>query len=427
MPHSLPHSAAQAVLPLINLAYEAALEPSRWPDFLQQFGRLLRSPACLIWAHDFSAQTSDLHGSSPDGHGFGVITGVDASAIASFEAHYGATNVWLQDPQLHRAGSVVHSSALFCDRQLQRTEWYGDWLQPQDLFYSCAAVVEHAHERSFNVTALRSPREGGYTAHELQCVQLLVPHLKTAFELHRRLQRTQALASGALAMLEQLPLGVVLLGAQGQVLHVNARAHSLVQDSPLIRIVQHRVQAFSAAAEQWLQAAIAQTVGMAGVMARGAGTVLPLSGHNYSGAAQRWQHWSGAQLQVMVAPLPLASQPYGMACAAALVLSDPAQSVLALASVLCSYYRMTPAEAKLVEGLINGLSPQEYADAQGLSIHTVRSHFKSAASKAGVSRQADLVRVVLMGPALLRWQQAREGWPERAQEQLLKPSLQPQS
>lgn len=38
-----------------------------------------------------------------------------------------------------------------------------------------------------------------------------------------------------------------------------------------------------------------------------------------------------------------------------------------------------------------------------LAIHTVRSQFKSAAAKVGVSRQADLVRVVLLGPAMLRW------------------------
>lgn len=38
-----------------------------------------------------------------------------------------------------------------------------------------------------------------------------------------------------------------------------------------------------------------------------------------------------------------------------------------------------------------------------LAIHTVRSQFKSAAAQVGVSRQADLVRVVLLGPAMLHW------------------------
>jgi DNA-binding CsgD family transcriptional regulator len=88
------------------------------------------------------------------------------------------------------------------------------------------------------------------------------------------------------------------------------------------------------------------------------------------------------------------------------LLSDPSRMLTSLTQSLHSYYRLTPAEAKLVQALIQGLSPQEYAQHMDLSIHTVRSQFKTAAAKVGVSRQADLVRVVLMGPAMLRWQEA---------------------
>jgi DNA-binding CsgD family transcriptional regulator len=70
--------------------------------------------------------------------------------------------------------------------------------------------------------------------------------------------------------------------------------------------------------------------------------------------------------------------------------------------VLRSLYGLTPAEARLAQGLVNGLSLQEYAEQQSVSIHTVRSQFRTIATKAGVGRQTDFVRAVLTGPAMLR-------------------------
>ncbi|KGH32419.1 hypothetical protein [Comamonas testosteroni] len=50
-------------------------------------------------------------------------------------------------------------------------------------------------------------------------------------------------------------------------------------------------------------------------------------------------------------------------------------------------------------------SLQEFAERQGLCIHTARSQFKSAAVKVGVGRHADFVRVLLTGPAMQRWRE----------------------
>lgn len=401
MAYATPEANASpdAVLPLATLAYECALEPSRWPVFLEMFGDALQSPACLMWAHDFTTHRADID-SAEDG--LGLHRGFEASALDSFSAHYCQTNVWLSNPLMHQPGTVVHSSALFSDQHLPRTEWYTDWLRPHDFFYSCAAVVEHANDRSFNLTVLRSSQAGRYSPAELGMVQALMPHLKTAVALHRKLHRTQALAAGSVALLDSLPLGVVLLDAQGSVLHVNRQAQTLLQHTQLLHLQERKVHAAHATANEWLQHTIGQCLRTAQAMAgRSAGHMgSPL----HSGEGRRLQHWNGQQLHVMVAPLPVTAQPYGMPCGAVVLLNDPARVLTSLTHSLHSYYSLTPAEAKLVQALVQGLSPQEYAQHMGLSIHTVRSQFKTAAAKIGVSRQADLVRVVLMGPAMLRWQ-----------------------
>ena len=385
----------ETVLSLAGAAYEAALEPARWHTFLERFGQALHSPMCLIWAHDFRTRTADLEGRVES---LGLNIGVDDSALASFNAHYHKTNVWLQNPALHRAGTVVHGSQLFDDALLTQTEWYADWLRHQDMFYSCAAVVEHEADRSFNVTALRARQLGAYSPQELQMVEQLIPHLKTAFALHRKLQHTQTLAYSSLAVLERLPLGVVLLNAEGHF---------------LLRIQGQQMQATWAQDQSWLELTIGQCARTAQAMAHTGGrdfkqSLAMGSLGLHSGDARRMQHMNGRNLHVMVSPMPLAAQPYGVPCGVLMLLSDPSRILTSLVHALQQFYRLTRAEAKLVQALINGLSPQEYADSAALSINTVRTQFKAAAAKVGVSRQADLVRVVLMGPALLRWEQAQD-------------------
>ena len=387
----LSFSLQQQVPALIASIYEASLEPQRWTGFLEKFGAALRSPGSQIWANDFAQRTVDLD----VGFGsFGATQGFATAEMNSFAAHYCQCNVWREDPSLHHPGTVVNSSALFSDQKLPSTEWYGDWLRPQDLFYSCAAVVDVQHDRSFNVTLLRSRSAGEYSREELGLVQQLMPHLQTAFSIHRRLYRTQALLNASLAVLDELPMGMVLLDERAQVMHRNRRAQSLMQRSQLLSETGgNGLRAANPADDRWLQKAMRECV------------ATGLSKAAHVGRASRFRGLAGQQLQIMVAPLPMKSSPYGESCAAMLLISDPELGIPSLHEVLRGLYRLTLAEAQLAQSLINGWSLQEFADRQGVSIHTARSQFKSAAAKVGVSRQADFVRVLLTGPAMLRWQE----------------------
>jgi DNA-binding CsgD family transcriptional regulator len=109
---------------------------------------------------------------------------------------------------------------------------------------------------------------------------------------------------------------------------------------------------------------------------------------------------SGRQpLDLLVLPLPTAQS--GRGDAAAVYLFDPARSRETPASVLSQVYNLTPAEARLAADLTLGVSLEDTARARGLSIHTVRSQIKAIFSKTQTSRQSELVRRLLTGPAAL--------------------------
>ncbi|MCB1845667.1 MAG: helix-turn-helix transcriptional regulator, partial [Halioglobus sp.] len=87
--------------------------------------------------------------------------------------------------------------------------------------------------------------------------------------------------------------------------------------------------------------------------------------------------------------------------AAAIFVSDPELQVETSQQILGELFELTPAEARLATLLARGLSLAEVSKAQAISQHTARAQLKSIFAKTGVSRQAELVRLVLKSAAAL--------------------------
>ncbi|MEQ1593406.1 MAG: helix-turn-helix transcriptional regulator [Thiobacillus sp.] len=65
------------------------------------------------------------------------------------------------------------------------------------------------------------------------------------------------------------------------------------------------------------------------------------------------------------------------------------------------FYALTPMEAKLAAALVAGDSLKEFAERAQIGEATVRTHMKHVLAKTGVRRQAELVRIIITGPAML--------------------------
>lgn len=372
---------------LIRHVYDAALDAKRWPQVLAHCCVEFSSQSALIFGHNFEDGSAEVTGGASM---LAAHHGLDDSSIRDLAGHYSSINVWLHDELLHREGTVVNSSRLYPDRHLMRTEW-GDWLGRLGKFHSFAAIVEKRAQRSFNLSMLRSRRCGTYSASEEGRLAALIPHLQTAFALHRRLYRAEALANASLGVLDGLPMGVVLLGDGAQVMHANASAHQLAGTSGLLYFgADDRLHVQSVREELQLQQAMTRAVATGGGLVTGAGNAI------------RLHSLDGSLLHILVTPLPQRSKPFGQYTAGAVFISNPKTSIQSLTRALQGLYRMTQAEARLTEALVNGLSLHEYAAQLDLSIHTVRNQYKAAAAKVGEGRQADFVRLVLTGPAVFQ-------------------------
>ncbi|HUR89281.1 MAG TPA: hypothetical protein VMZ74_09370 [Ramlibacter sp.] len=373
---------------LVGDVYAAGLDATRWPDVLARMSSMVDSAAGTIFIHDFDDGSANLECS---GGNVAAFLGFDESALVSYATYYGGRNVWIAAEDALPPGSAVTSSMLFPESRLKGTEFYCDWLKPQDFFYSLGSVVVKEQTRAVKLSFLRSERDGAYGSDDLQLMRQLMPHLQSSVATHRKLFRLESLAAGAIGALDSLRNGVILLNPEGRVLHANVAAERIAKNSGAIRLgAGGAIGGATTSASDKLKALIRQAV----LTGTGRG-VAP-------GGSLRLPGNEGGHLSVFITPLPAKLTPFGRGAAAALFCADADAVVGGLSVALQTVYQMTAAEAALTEALVNGLSLAQYAEQRGVTLNTVRTQLKDAAAKAGAKRQVDLVRVVLTGPAMLK-------------------------
>ncbi len=386
-------NADSRVTSLIGDVYAAALDATRWQAVLQNMSSMVDSVAGTIFIHDFEDRSATIDGANGN---VAAFLGFEASALASYTTHYTALNVWTAAEDALSSGSSVTSSMLFPDSRLKQTEFYSDWLRPQGFFYSLGSVVTKDDSRAVKLSFLRSERAGAYGADELRVMQAVMPHMQSAVAMHRRLHRLESLAGSALAALDSLRIGIILIGGDGRVMHSNQAAQDMARKSGALSLgANGTVQAVTMAVTGRLARLVSDAVrtGLGRGSSPGGGLRLPSARSN--------------GLSVFVTPLPAHLSPFGQTAAAAIFCSDPDAVIGGLASALMSVYQMSPAEAALSEALLNGFTLAEFAEQRCVTLHTVKTQLKSASAKVGAKRQVDLVRVLLTGPVMLK------GWPPR--------------
>jgi DNA-binding NarL/FixJ family response regulator len=206
------------------------------------------------------------------------------------------------------------------------------------------------------------------------------PVLVAAVSAALRSRDAAAMASGgdlsAKAAIDQLKSGVIVLGPRGQVQFTNQRAGTLLarRDGILVENTG-TCRASSMEATGRLHAAIRT--------ARDAGTPDALT-------IETRDH---GLLRVVVRPrVPDEDGTEPLICLYLFAADDdPAVDP----NLLRGMFGLTPSESRLAAALARGLALEDAAAAEGWTVNSAKTYLKAVFAKVGVSRQAELVGVVL--------------------------------
>lgn len=373
---------SDALLDLLGAVYDAATDAREWPRFLRALADAVSCSAVGLFPMD--GQSSTTRVTHAVGH--------DPDAIARYDAYYGRPDVNAYAMRVTPAqlvpGTVLRAEAICPDRMLTRSEYWSDWLRPQQLGAGGFGVLTGPGGGLLILSVARDRGLGALTADELAVLTTVVPHLQRAITMQERLERVQAEGDAAIASLDHLPTGVILLDEHARPLLVNRCARALTNAGSGLAITNDGLEAPDAGTTERLQRMIGAAIDT--TLGRGVD----------GGDALAMPRGEGRPpLHVSIAPVGRYHYRVGVRFAAAVVfVADPSR-VVEPAEVLRQLYGLTGAEATLTTLLVNGLSPEEAATELGVSIHTVRTQLKHVLGKTGARRQAELVRLVLLGPA----------------------------
>ena len=288
-------------------------------------------------------------------------------------------------PRMRRLADAhpVHVTDLYTEEELKTSAAYNEVLARGQTRNGILVRLDGSHGSRI-VWVVNDPVDGdGWSSAQLDSIRRLLPHIRQAVLLQQALAGAGALGATLTELLETTGLGIVQLDGRGRIVSANDRARKLLRAGDGLFDEGGFLYARTPEDDAGLQGLLTRALppfGARGVggstMVRRASSLSPLALHvNPVGRRETdLRVWPVAALVLVVDP---ASQ----------IRIDPAVAAAALG--------LTEMESRVAVLLADGMNVREVAAATGRRESTIRSHVKHMFAKHSLSRQADLVRLVL--------------------------------
>ena len=223
----------------------------------------------------------------------------------------------------------------------------------------------------------------GWGSSRIAMVQRLLPHIQQFVRVRQALVRAGARSTTVTALLDNPRIGVLELDRRGRILEGNDRARSILRHGDGLLDRNGMLRARAPAGQVRLERLV--------------GDALPASGAAaVSGSMVLRRSSVVPPFVVHVKPVGGPQPDHGARHVAALVLIvEPGRPHRINPGLVATALELTPAETQVAVGLAEGNSVRDMADATGHTKAAIYWHLQQIYQKHSISRQADLVRLVL--------------------------------
>jgi DNA-binding CsgD family transcriptional regulator len=365
----------QRLLPRI---YAVGEESSSWSALLDEIREYLGSGAVALMTHDFARNRGLVCFS----------TGYNPKYLPSYPLGHARQNPWLSnESDYHTAGAIHVGEQLVPEVELVKTEFYTEWLKPQDLHHRLCAVLSRDRATAVFLEVMRARGWARFDQNDIERCRWLVPHLQRVLKIRSHIARLRTERDAALDTLDHLPWGVVLVDKQGGRLAANRCAQEILLAGDGLTMQGNTLRAALSHETARLDHLLRRSLNGAGDPAFDAAGAISIT------------RSSGAH-PLSVRVVPLRTKPDALtdaAPAAAIFISDPDLQLDSDEHHLRDLYALTAVEARLAACLSQGKSVDEAATTLGVTVNTARAYLKRIYNKTGVRRQPELVRLLLLG------------------------------
>ena len=281
-------------------------------------------------------------------------------------------------------GRIVHATDLFSEQELQTSPVYNEGMAKAHCQNSLYVRLTGSDNSQIFWMIADPVDASDWSSDQVTLITRLLPHLRQFVRVRHALAGAGALRASLGALLDNRHAGVIQLDRHGQIAAVNDRARDLLRRGDRLSDRDGALCIPSSAENTTLQQLL--------------GRALPHYGDRGVSGSMVMTRPNGTPPTVLhVIPVD-AERSFRSPRVAALLLIidiDPTRPGRIAPELVAAALGLTPAESVVAALLAEGRTIRDIARATGREEETVRWHKKHVFSKVGVSRQVDLVRLLL--------------------------------
>lgn len=352
--------------------YEAALQPGQWPVVLQHVGaQISASSAFLFSSH-----------SATEPEAFVYVHNHAPEMVKDFGEYWHTQDEWANAARRTgsmRSGTWVVGTELVPLDQLRKTAFFNDFCKPHGIEGLLGGVLFDGTEPDgmpfTNVCWYRPPGAEPFDTLDKAHLKAVVPHLQRSLRIQRKVR---ALADDRVdKALGALRVACLVLDRKGCVHQHNQIAARLLESLPPGCVRHGQLRAIGekcspSLSEALTACSLANPVRLVAVLAADrpqliAATLMQLPSE---GVSLLGKHED--ERFVLLVELPRTNG-YGAAAAVA------------------GLFGLSPAEVRVLGGLLEGVTPAQIAAAAGTTMNTVRTQIGNLLLKTNTKRQTELL------------------------------------
>jgi DNA-binding HTH domain-containing proteins len=360
--------------------YDASVDGTSWQTALKRIAQVFDADSCAMVRRDFASGEARIT------HAFGL----DSPAQNAYAKRFGRDDIWAGDGAPYQTASAFLGTDIVQESGLTASSLSREWLAPRGLLHATFLVLQREGSTAYYVMVLRKAVKAAYTAADLAFAKSLAPKLAAAFRVGSDVARERAERVLAFEALDAMPIGVVLVDRVGGIVHANRFAHAIIAGGEGVIVAEGGVTLDRPGHRVRIRDLIAHVGG-------GRGSSVLTEPIIYTVPRFRQQRPLTCLIVPAVGRSDLPEHAEGPA--AILFVGDPERPVAFDATRISRLYGLSRAEARVAALLARGFRLEEAADSLGIAYETVRKHLKQIFVKTSVSRQAELVRMLVTGPA----------------------------
>lgn len=354
---------------LVSTIYDAAVEPRLWPAALQSVAEAFGAVGAAYVVQD----------KRTDRVGWISVSGPCVQLKADYVSYYSTRDPYRPILGAAPSGRWLRLSSSLPKTVLRGNEWYNDFVVKSGVGDILAArLFEHgSYTARFGIH--QGIKQARLTPARSLPLPALFEALSRAAQLHYEFRRLSQRSSIALRALDQVATGVIVTDCEARVIDINRAAERAITSGDGLMVRHGRL----------CTRRVFETAKLAKLIAAAAARdeAAPRAGRMLIGRRD-----GGPAYVLTVTPLgaELAASDYAVAM---VLVADPEQPSPS-EKELAEFFGFSPAESRLAAALMTGMRLRDIATGCDVRITTLRTQLSSILRKAGVKRQADLVRVL---------------------------------